>query len=324
MTSNIETGLVSTIIPVFNRPKMIVESVNSVLEQTYRPIEIIIVNDGSSDETPQVLQQLQAQHTEVRIFSQKNGGPGAARETGRQHARGEFIQYHDSDDLLCVNKFQDQVAALIADPEADVAYGKTELRQLGEPLKQLALKGTGQKREAMFPALLRSRWWSTSTPLHRRSVTDRAGPWMATKNEEDWEYDCRIASLGGRLVYVDEFVSITQSHNAQVHIGGTHEPQKLIDRCRARAEIAHHAQRYMQLANRPSDILSDDWHYFSKSVFLLARECAAVGLIEYAQQMFNLSISVIGKPTVQHALFKLLVGICGWSVAAKLLRLLGK
>jgi len=98
----------------------------------------------------------------------------------------------------------------------------------------------------------------------------------------------------------------------------------LIDRCRARAEIAQHAQCYMQLVDRPSDILSDDWQHFSKSVFLLARECAAAGLIEYAQQMFNLSISIIGKPTVQHALFKVLVGICGWSVAAKLLRLLGK
>ena len=93
-------GLVSTIIPVHNRPSLLREAVASVLAQTYRPIEIIIVDDGSTDETGREAEALAECHSEVRAIHRENGGPGAARETGRLAARGEFIQYLDSDDLL--------------------------------------------------------------------------------------------------------------------------------------------------------------------------------------------------------------------------------
>ena len=80
---------------------MLREAVASVLRQTYRPIEIIIVDDGSTDETTRVADELASTYPfEVRALHVLNGGPGWAREAGRQVARGEFIQYLDSDDLL--------------------------------------------------------------------------------------------------------------------------------------------------------------------------------------------------------------------------------
>src|SRR5262245_61901471 len=105
-------GLVSTIIPVHNRPSLLREAVASVLAQIYRPIEVIVVNDGSNDETGWEAETLAKRHPEVRAIHRENGGPGAARETGRLAARGEFIQYLDSDDLLLPNKFDLQVAGL--------------------------------------------------------------------------------------------------------------------------------------------------------------------------------------------------------------------
>src|SRR6516162_5891082 len=105
-------GLVSTIIAVHNRPLLLREAVASVLAQTYRPIEIIIVNDGSTDETGREAEALAVIHPEVRAIHRENGGPGAARETGRLVAQGEFIQYLDSDDLLLPSKFERQVAGL--------------------------------------------------------------------------------------------------------------------------------------------------------------------------------------------------------------------
>ena len=74
----------------------------------------------------------------------------------------------------------------------------------------VAWKRTGERISTMFPSFLQSRWWDTSTPLYRRAVTDLAGPWTELRNEEDWEYDCRIASKGGRLHYCDAFVSDTR------------------------------------------------------------------------------------------------------------------
>ena len=118
-------GLVSTIIPVHNRPALLREAVASVLAQTYRPVEIIIVDDGSTDETGREAEALAEAHSEVRAIHRQNGGPGAARETGRLAARGEFIQYLDSDDLLLPTKFELQVAGLRQCGDCAVSYGKT-------------------------------------------------------------------------------------------------------------------------------------------------------------------------------------------------------
>src|SRR5258708_5062942 len=118
-------GLVSTIIPVHNRALLLREAVASVLAQTYRPVEIIVVDDGSTDETGQEADALAKSHLEVRAIHRQNGGPGTARETGRLVARGEFIQYLDSDDLLLPTKFELQVAGLRRCGDCAVSYGRT-------------------------------------------------------------------------------------------------------------------------------------------------------------------------------------------------------
>jgi len=319
-----QTGLVSTIIPVYNRPDLIVEAVNSVLSQTYRPIEIIVVDDGSTDETVSVLESLEQNHPELTVMTQGNSGPGVARELGRQSATGEFIQYLDSDDLLLPEKFALQVDALNAQSDCDIAYGKTESTLIGEPLKGVALKGTGVKILAMFPLFLRSRWWSTSTPLHRAKVLDDVGSWLPLSNEEDWEYDCRIASLGGRLAYVDEFVSNTRGHDEHLSAQGTTDVTKLKDRCIAQQHIYQHAQFYMSKENRLTEITQSDWVFFSKSVFLLARQCAAAGLAKQAKEMMRLSIRVQGCMTINHCFFYLLANLVGWRQASKCIKWMGK
>src|SRR5438094_204673 len=103
-----QPAVVTTIIPVHNRPLMLREAVASVVAQAYRPIEIIIVDDGSTDDTARVADELANDFT--RVIHQANAGPGAAREAGRLVARGEFIQHLDSDDLLLQRKFELQVA----------------------------------------------------------------------------------------------------------------------------------------------------------------------------------------------------------------------
>ena len=317
-------GLVSTIIPVFNRPDMVVEAINSVLAQTYRSIEIIVVDDGSTDNTLAVLQSLAEANAQIKVFSQVNSGPGVARELGRQNAQGEFVQYLDSDDLLLPEKFSLQVKALLDKPECDVAYGKTGLTIVGEALSGQALKMTGEKITTMFPLFLRQRWWSTSTPLHRMSVLEKVGAWLPISNEEDWEYDCRIASLGGQLVYVDEFVSITRQLNDHLSFEGTVDKDKLIHRCKAQSQIYEHANSYMKLDNKLSTISQQDWFFYSKSVFLLARQCAFAGLIEQSKKMFALSIKANGSSTTNHKLFYFLATLIGWQHASKFIQWLGK
>lgn len=314
-------GLVSTIIPVRNRAELVQEAVRSVLEQTHRPIEIIIVDDGSTDNTTTVLKELaNSRPDEVRVQRQENHGPGAARETGRLLARGEFIQYLDSDDLLLPEKFEWQVGGLRNDPDAAASYGITRCYSFGELPGYEPCKRTGERIGTMFPGFLESRWWSTSTPLYRRSVCDAAGPWTTLWNEEDWEYDCRIAAAGGRLHYVPEYVSDTRRGNdGQLSDGGHVNPVKLKDRAEAHRLILGHAKRY------GIDHESAEMRHFARELFLLSRQCGAVGLTEQSIMLFDLAREA-STPDRQNGWDFVLYGntarMIGWKGAGRVARFL--
>jgi glycosyltransferase involved in cell wall biosynthesis len=140
--------LVSTIIPVFNRAGVLREAVRSVLHQTYRPIEIIIIDDGSNDETRCVIDELRTQNPIVIKSSHiSNSGPGVAREVGRKTARGGYIQYLDSDDLLLPEKFTSQVAGLDNNPDCAISYCKTRYRNATGKVIDASWKRTGEHIE---------------------------------------------------------------------------------------------------------------------------------------------------------------------------------
>ena len=208
-----DEGKVSVVIPVHNRAGLLREAVASVAAQTYRPIELIIVNDGSTDETGNVADQLAREYGDwVQVVHQDASGAGRAREAGRIRATGEFIQYLDSDDRLLPEKFTLQVEALKRSPDSDIAYGITRLIDADGRVLKEPYKWTGQRAEYLFPALLVDRWWCTHTPLYRRSLCDRIGPWSKLRYSQDWEYDARAGALRTRLVYVDAVVSEHRQH----------------------------------------------------------------------------------------------------------------
>lgn len=310
-------GLVTTIIPVYNRPAQLREAVASVLAQDYRPIEVIIVDDGSTDgATQEVARELAAANLGVvRPAVQANAGPGAAREHGRQLAQGEFIQYLDSDDLLLPGKFTVQVAALRAHPEADVAYGITYMRDAGGHLMETPHKDTGKAVNTMFPAFLNSRWWETATPLYRASVCAKAGPWTTLSLEEDWEYDCRIAALGGKLVWCPVPVSEHRDHSGDRLSRGTAlDPCRQKQRAAAQSLIFRHALAY---GLTPAD---PEMQVFSRSLFLLARQCGAAGLPSESRELFQLARQAAGDNRARgrdFRLYALAASFLGWTVAGK-------
>lgn len=283
----VDPGLVTTIIPVFNRPQQLRDAVASVLQQDYRPVEVIIVDDGSTDdETVRVAHEL-AQRFPLEVFveQQANAGPGLARERGIQRARGEFIQYLDSDDLILPGKFSSQVAALRADSAADVAYGITLVREVDGRLSDSPNKETGVRHASMFPRFLIERWWNTSTPLYRMTVCRKAGPWTGLRLEEDWEYDCRIAALGGRLAYVPAPVSEHRVHEGpRLSVGEELNPVRLKMRAGAQTLIWQHALKAGLPESAPNEVA-----IFSRSLFLLARKCGAAGLVDESRRLLDLA-----------------------------------
>ena len=298
---------------------MVEEAIRSVLAQDYQPIEIIVVDDGSTDDTPQKLALLAAEYSQIVLLKQDNSGPGAARELGRLHAQGEYIQYLDSDDLLYPEKFSKQVSALLAQPACGAAYGKTECQFGDRKSDGIPVRRTGEVIATMFPSILKNRWWCTSTPLFRRTTTDRIGAWLPLSNEEDWEYDCRAAALGTKLAYVDDLVSTHRLHHQQ-HLSseGASDPIKLRHRAQARASM------YLSAQHSKIEIPTTDMQYFAKSAFLLARQCAAAGVDDCAQALLTLAITANQGATIKHRVFAGVGRVFGWRAAAKLATLLQK
>ena len=261
----LSSPLVSTIIPVYNRPEMVQRAVASVLAQTYRPIEILLVDDGSTDHTPEVLAALQAEHPQIiRVIRQANAGAGPAREAGRLAARGAFIQYLDSDDYLLPNKFTDQIAALEAHPECAIAYGTSrhvdaEGRDLEAPSRR-----TADRIDSLFPLLLVERWWHTHTPLFRRWISDAAGPWPAFR-PEDWDLEARMGALRPQLIHCGSEVSIQVDHvsDNRVTCGPT------VEALRDQAIFLPRLAAAAVLAEVPPE--APQWRRFSDECFVAAR-----------------------------------------------------
>lgn len=310
----VEPGLVTVIMPVYNRVAMLLEAVESVLAQTYRPLELILVDDGSTDDTPRVCDELAAQHPEIRVIHQPNGGPGRAREAARKAARGEFIQHLDSDDLLYPRKFELQVAGLRAHPECGVSYGWTRARLPDGSKRTTPERRTGEAIATMFPAMLQSRWWHTPTPLYRTELLRQAGPWLPLTNEEDWEYDARIASLGVRLHYCADWVSESRHHHEGRLSENSLAPSVLRNRAQAHELILRHAQR----AGIGPDV--PEMQHYARELFLLARQCGAAGLPAESRMLFDCAREAAGPGAngLQFKAYRSIAAILGWSLTGKL------
>jgi glycosyltransferase involved in cell wall biosynthesis len=114
---------VSVVIPVYNGEKTIRETIESILNQTFKDFELIIINDGSEDATLEVVSSFQ--DTRLKVFSYPNAGLSASRNRGTFHAVGEYISFIDADDLWTPDKLEAQLKTLQDNPEAAVAYSWT-------------------------------------------------------------------------------------------------------------------------------------------------------------------------------------------------------
>lgn len=311
MAKTLTENLVTVIIPVYNREDLIAESLDSVLQQSHPDVEVIVIDDGSTDRTIERIKPYLETDPRVRLIQQNNAGPGVARQAGLDIATGEYIQFLDSDDLLLPQKLALQVSALCKEPTAVAAYGKTELIDLGAARNYIAWKRTGVVSKSMFPEFLLSRWWGTSTPLYRHSTLRLIGPWLPLINNEDWEYDCRLAALGKPLVFIDEFVSVQRRHFDHLSAEGGSDLRKLNDRATAQFAIYDSALKSKTL------IPQSYFDQFSKSVFHLARQCAAKNLAEPAAQLIELSKRSGNYFPYKQWVFRLLARLFGWPFAAR-------
>lgn len=164
---------VSVIIPAYNAARYLAETLASALGQTLTDIEVIVVDDGSKDNTAEVAQSFPA----VRYVHQQNAGVSAARNTGATHAQGEFLAFLDSDDLWHPDKLRQQVEALRQHPAS--VFSRTEAAS--DPDRQTAIQHGQRETSAPhqlipdFHASFLLPYLTTSTVMVRRTAFEEAG-----------------------------------------------------------------------------------------------------------------------------------------------------
>jgi glycosyltransferase involved in cell wall biosynthesis len=122
MTEPSDNPLVSVIMAAYNAAEHIGEALESVLAQTWRPLEVVVVDDGSEDDTATIV----ARYPDVVYVRQDNQGPSAARNAAVEQSSGEFVANFDSDDLLPATRVSDQIGYLLAHPEVGAVFGRQE------------------------------------------------------------------------------------------------------------------------------------------------------------------------------------------------------
>jgi glycosyltransferase involved in cell wall biosynthesis len=186
-------SLISVVISAYNAEHTILETVQSVQEQIFSNFELIVINDGSTDRTLEILNKII--DPRLKIFSYKNGGLPVARNRGIAQATGEFIAFIDADDLWTPDKLELQLAALQQHQEAGVAYSWTAF--IDEDGQFLYAQEPTFFEGNVYPQLLASNFISSgSNILVRRQFIELAGKFdPSLKSAEDWDYNIRLAAL---------------------------------------------------------------------------------------------------------------------------------
>ncbi|MEL6988931.1 MAG: glycosyltransferase [Bacteroidota bacterium] len=188
---------ISVISPTYNAERTILKTIKSVQQQTYKNLEIIVINDGLSDRTLELLETVA--DARLKTYSYPNGGLPTARNRGIERAQGEYISFIDADDFWTEDKLEKQLTALQTNPDAGVAYSWFTIAIESENNSGDTSFVLGKKvffSGDVYERLLVDNFIGNgSNILIRSSVLKRVGNFDPTlKSCEDWDYFLRLAS----------------------------------------------------------------------------------------------------------------------------------
>lgn len=211
--------LVSCIVPVFNGERYLGEALHSLLAQTYTSVEIIVVDDGSTDRTPQILKNFGKQ---IRSLRQDNGGPAAARNSGVGIAQGDFIAFLDADDLWHPEKLTRQLSCLEARPGIDLCV--SHMQNFWSPqFKTQAEHFRNHPLAKPMPG-----YFSLQTLCIRRNVFDAIGLFNTELRLcEDVQWFLRAIERGEVILVVQDILTYRRLHES--NISRVPEVQKILE-----------------------------------------------------------------------------------------------
>lgn len=205
---------VSVIIPTYNRALLVGAAIESVLAQTYRDFELIVVDDGSTDDTRQVVER----YPQARYIYQENRGEPGARNTGIQASTGEYVAFLDADDTYLPDKLERQVLVLDAQSEFGAVYSDVLVCDAAGNSRGLYSSLTGHRGQSgwLFEALVWHSFIAVHSVLVRRIVLDEVGLFDETlPTGPDWDLWLRVAAQCA-FFYIDAPLAYYWVHGGMV------------------------------------------------------------------------------------------------------------
>lgn len=209
--------LVSVIIPCYNVQQYVIDTLNSVAEQSYPNLEIICVDDGSADDTFQTVNRWIDHHRDLRVFSiqQPNKGANAARNLGLQHAHGEYLQFLDADDILYPDKIKHQVELFRQNPEAAFVAGAYYKRAVNGEITHFGVASAN-----MFSVFTRTAGITSSNLFKYQQVADVKGWRMDISSSQEADLMLRILLSGNGFIADNNiYTEIRERSSGQISQG---------------------------------------------------------------------------------------------------------
>lgn len=197
-----DSPLVSIIVTVFNKAGHVEQTLRSAIDQTYPNLEVIVIDDGSTDDSPGIVNALAARHTRLHAIHQTNAGVAQARNRGLAEAVGSFVNILDGDDLLYPGFVEQTVARLRENPALDVVH--TSWDRIDESGNRIATNAAPHSDDYLHDLLL-GNLFAPSALMMTKQIVDRTGPVRdGLAPTEHWEYVIRLAKLGAVFVPLDD------------------------------------------------------------------------------------------------------------------------
>jgi glycosyltransferase involved in cell wall biosynthesis len=200
-----DKNLVSVVIPTYNTSNFLIKAIQSVINQTYKNWELIIVDDGSTDQTRQIVEEFQKKDSRIKYFFQNNKGQGAARNLGIKNASGNYIAFLDSDDEFFENKLERVISYFEKDKNIGFIY--TDAIIIGDYLyKKRRSEIVTPYSGKIYTKLLFNNFITTSTVVVKREVLQNCGLFDESnflRNFEDYDLWLRIAKKY-KIEYIPE------------------------------------------------------------------------------------------------------------------------
>jgi glycosyltransferase involved in cell wall biosynthesis len=217
-----DNSLVSVIIPCRNAESYISESIDSALHQSYSNIEVIIVDDGSTDASIEIIKCF---GNLVRLETIDHQGACAARNLGLQVSKGEYIQFLDADDVLLLNKIEVQLPYLTSN-QCDLVFCNGYLfgdDRPQRPIKKLRALPPPHGTDPFIYSLKNG--FGTEGPLHRRHILEKVGGFrVGLIGAQEYDLHIRLGAAGVRLHKVDDYLFCHRNHNDPNRITRTPKP----------------------------------------------------------------------------------------------------